>query len=285
MNQEKISVILIGKNDNYGGNLKHRFTHCLNILSEAFEEIIYVDWKSNGISLIEEVIENIKNKNKVKSYIVTEKDIEKNCPEYINYSIVEVLARNIGIRRASNEWILVTNVDVLIENLNLTEFNKQTLYTSARIDIPEEFHLNFNNSFELLNSIKKNENSFKKLPDAVVNGKSVWDSGDIWSLVVGCGDFQFAHKNVWYGIKGFEESFGGRCYADSNLMKKGAIYFNIEKASVPLYHLNHGTTKISLDSEILPMNDRFVCVNNFTNTLNSENWGWNNYNLKTLKND
>jgi len=258
--KEKISVIVIGKNDDYGGNLSHRFTHCLNILTQSFDEIIYVDWKSNGRSLIEEVIDNVKKKDNIKSYIVSEQDIQKNNPEYINYSIVEVLARNIGIRRATNDWILVTNVDVLIENFDLSQFNEHTLYTSARIDVPQEFHLNYNDSNELLNSV----------------------TGDIWSLVVGCGDFQFAHKNVWHGIKGFEESCGGRCYADSNLMKKGALYFKIEKAKVPLYHLNHGNNKNSLPNEVLPMNDRFVCVNNFTETLNSENWGWSDYNLKTI---
>jgi hypothetical protein len=279
---EKISVVIIGKNDDYGGNLTHRFTHCLNVLTQSFDEIIYVDWKSNGKPLIEEVIENIKYKDKIKSYIVSEQDIQNNNPEYIDYSIVEVIARNIGIRRSTNEWILVTNVDVLIEKFDLSEFNNQTLYTSARIDVPQEFHINYNDSMELLNSIKKNKNSFKMQPDAVIDGKSVWDSGDVWSLVVGCGDFQFAHKDVWYGIKGFEESYGGRCYADSNLMKKGAIYFDIKKAQVTLYHLNHGTNKNSLPNEILPMNDRIVCVNNFKETSNSENWGWDNYNLKTI---
>jgi hypothetical protein len=68
-------------------------------------------------------------------------------------------------------------------------------------------------------------------------------------------------------------------------MKKGALYFKIEKANVPLYHLNHGTNKNSSPNEILPMNDRIVCVNDFTDTSNSENWGWNNYNLKTIYND
>lgn len=280
--ENKISVVLIGKNDNYGGNLIHRFKHSLNILTESFDEIIYVDWKSNEKTLIEEVISDIKNKEKIKSFVVTKEDIVKNNPEYENYSIVEVIARNIGVRRATNDWILVTNVDVLIEKLNLNDFEKDTLYTSARIDIPEDFHLRYDNSQKLLEEIKNNISNFKQQPDAVVNGEAVWDSGDVWSLVVGCGDFQFAHKDVWYGIKGFEESFGGRCFADSNLMKKGALLYKTKKSDTKVFHLNHGTTKNSLSGEILPMNDRFVCVNNFTETSNSENWGWNNYELKKI---
>jgi hypothetical protein len=280
--ENKISVVLIGKNDNYGGNLVHRFKHSLNILSESFDEIIYVDWNSNGKSLIEETIYSINNKQKIISYIVTKQDILKNNPEYQNYSIVEVIARNIGIRRATNDWILVTNIDVLVGKLNLNDFEKNTLYTSARIDVPEEFHLKFNDSQKLFEEIRNNSSNFKQQPDAVIDGKAVWDSGDIWSLVVGCGDFQFAHKDVWYGIKGFEESFGGRCFADSNLMKKGALKYKTKKSNTHVFHLNHGTTKNSLPGEILPMNDRFVCVNNFTETSNGENWGWDSYELKKI---
>ena len=46
--------------------------------------------------------------------------------------------------------------------------------------------------------------------------------------------------------------------------------------------LYHGTNKNSLPNEILPINDRIVCVNNFKETSNSENWGWSNYNLKKI---
>jgi hypothetical protein len=133
--KEKISVVVIGKNDNYGGNLTHRFTHCLNILTQSFDEIIYVDWKSNGKSLIEEVINNVERKDNIKSYIVSEQDIQNNNPEYINYSIVEVIARNIGIRRATNDWILVTNVDVLIENFDLAwKGNVKARFHSEKLD-------------------------------------------------------------------------------------------------------------------------------------------------------
>jgi hypothetical protein len=282
MKNDNISIVLIGKNDDYGGNLKHRFKHCLLNLIEEFSEIIYVDWNSDGKSLIEEIGEEIPSCNKINAYIVTSEDIRTETPEYSNYSIVEVVARNIGIRRATKDWILVTNIDILIENFDTQQFDKNTMYTAARTDVPESFHLEHQKTNILLKEIKKNSGNFRTLPDSVVNGVPVWDSGDIWSLVVGCGDFQFAHKEVWDGIRGFEESFGGRCYADSNLMKKGWLNYKIEKCSVPLYHLNHGNQKISKKDEILPMNDRYKCVNNFSETTNTEDWGWKNKNLKKI---
>lgn len=279
---KKVTVVLIGKNDDYGGNLTHRFKHCLNVLTSSFDEIIYVDWNSSDKTLIEEIIQEIERKEKIKTYVVSKEDIKKNNPEYENYSIVEAIARNIGIRRASNDWILVSNVDILVENIDVDKFDKETMYTSARYDVPEDVHLRFDDTSKLLRHVKENINSLKRQPDSVVDGNAVWDSGDVWSLVVGCGDFQFAHKNVWYGIKGFEESLGGRCYADSNLMKKSFLNFNTSKCDVVLFHLNHGSSKKTNPNEILPMNDRFSAVNNFDKTTNPENWGWYNYNLKEL---
>lgn len=277
---EKISVVLIGRNDDYGGNLTHRFTHAINHFVEQFDEVIYVDWKSGTKTLFEESIPNLKTKGNLKCYVVTEEDIKKQNPEYTNYSIVEVVARNIGIRRATNDWILVSNIDIICDRFSLDNFKEDILYTSARREVPLDFHIKFNNTQDLVSELKMNKTNFTLQKDSVVNGQAVWDPGDIWSLVVACGDFQFAHRNVWYGIKGFEESLGGRCYADSNLMKKGAINFSIEKALVDLYHLNHGSSKKTNSSEILPMNDRISSVNNFQNSNNDEKWGWSDYELK-----
>jgi hypothetical protein len=74
---EKISVVIIGKNDDYGGNLTHRFTHCLNVLTQSFDEIIYVDWKSEGKPLHEEFIDELEITGKLTCYTVTQDDIDK----------------------------------------------------------------------------------------------------------------------------------------------------------------------------------------------------------------
>jgi len=278
---KKISVVLMGRNDNYGDNLHHRAIHSLVNFITNYDEVIYVDWKSpNEISLIQDIKHYLPQTQKLKIFEVTKNDIIHNNPEYIDYSIVEVLGRNIGIRRASNDWILVSNIDIITPRIEIESYSKNILYTSARKNIPEETHLKFNMTQILNDYLEENHNNFETMPDSVVNGVAVWDPGDVWSLVVGCGDCQFAHKDVWYGIKGFEEEAGGRCYADSNIMKKAALNYKIEKCFHPLYHLNHNNNKIKIEGEILPINDRYHFVNNFTKTTNSENWGWANYKLK-----
>jgi hypothetical protein len=281
---DKISVVVMAKNDDYGGHLIHRAKHVLTNLIKEFDEVIYVDWKSEGKPLHEEFIDELEITGKLTCYTVTQDDIDKVMPQYSNYSIVDVVGRNIGIRRAKNDWVLVTNIDIILKNFDTSEFKDNVLYTAARREVSIDEHMQFIDTKELVNHLESKRYSYRLQQDSVINGKAVWDEGDVWSLVVACGDFQFAHKNVWNGIRGFEESLGGRGYADSNLMKKGAIYFSIEKCLTPLYHLNHTSSKKGKEGEILPVNDRLSSVNNFTETTNSENWGWGNYDLKkTIK--
>jgi hypothetical protein len=279
---DKISVVVMAKNDDYGGHLIHRAKHVLTNLINEFDEVIYVDWKSEGKPLHEEFINELESTGKLICYTVTQKDIDEVMPQYSNYSIVDVVGRNIGIRRAKNDWVLVTNIDIILKNFDTSEFKDNVLYTAARREVSIDEHIQFTDTKELVSHLESKRDSYRLQQDTVINGKAVWDEGDVWSLVVACGDFQFAHKNVWNGIRGFEESLGGRGYADSNLMKKGAIYFNIEKCFTPLYHLNHTSSKNGKEGEILPGNNRLSSVNDFTETTNSENWGWNNYELKKI---
>ena len=125
-------------------------------------------------------------------------------------------------------------------------------------------------------------------PDSVAYDESgvphaTWDAGDILSLVVGCGDFQFAHRDIWESIKGYEEWLGGRYYNDSNVMKKASLLHRTEKAHEDVFHLDHtssGGVRVVPEGEILPLNDRLAAVNDFTHTQNKEDWGWKNYSLK-----
>ena len=286
----KISAVVIGRNDGYGGNLHHRAKHCLNNLIENFDEVIYIDWASPEQSLISEIKPDLERSGKLKVYEVLKHDIRNNNPEYENYIIVECIARNIGIRRSSSDWILSTNIDILLSEIKLKNYRDGAMYTCGRRNVPESFHLQSENSVGLLNNCLTHSNNWPRAQDTVgyeEDGSPIalWDAGDIWSLVLGPGDFQFAHRNVWETIKGFEESLGGRFYADSNVLKKTALaygYENIQKADEDIFHLDHishpGEREVS-GGNILPMNDQSLAVRNFKESTNSEDWGWRGYEL------
>jgi hypothetical protein len=187
---------------------------------------------------------------------------------------VETIARNIGIRTAIDEgydWILSTNIDCLIDNINIDELQEDTLYTARRRNVPQSFHLSNSISVSML---IENKESFPQAQLSVIDGQSIWDKGDVWSLVVCCGDFQFAHSNLWQDIRGFEEAAAGRAYADSNLMKR-PIMIGKKTAilDVNLFHLDHTNTSFRLPGEYLPLNDMFTFVEGFKKSTNTKNWG------------
>ena len=266
------AAVLVCRNDNYGGNLHRRARLCLDNLSNIFDVLYVVDWKSvNNVTLLEAM--NYKKPNIV-DIKITRDTIEQKFPQVINYPIVESIGRNIGIRRAINEgveWICSTNIDIIMEPFNENILDKDTLYTVRKRHILKERYENLSFSFD---DVLKNKETFQRAVYASRNGQALWDSGDTWSIAVGCGDFQLAHRNLWLVIKGFEEEMYGRSYADSNLMKKPILLGKkTEELDLGVYHLDHSNESFRELGEVLPINDRFKYVNNFVQSTNTSSWG------------
>ena len=153
-----------------------------------------------------------------------------------------------------------------------------TLYTVPRRDVQINEFINIENPIEYGDYLISNSSNYSEKPDA----NRPEDAGDPWSLVICCGDYQLAHRNLWYKMKGFEESMIYRNFADTNLMKKGHMYGNISKLKLSVFHLNHsghgdGTGGVSIS------NEKNKYVQNFITTENKEDWGFVNYKFKIEK--
>lgn len=266
-------AVIVGRNDNYGGNLIHRAKHCLNNLSTVFDHVIYVDWKVRQCPLTDK----FDVPSNVTTISVEKETIQKYWPQYINYPVVESIGRNIGIRRAIEnqyDWICSTNIDVLMNSFDCESWYKDTLFTARRRNIQMQDHLQYSDNAILLQSINKHKDKIELAPVAVVNGIGVWDPGDHWSMVVCCGDFQLAHRNLWQEIRGFEEEMAGRCYADSNLMKRPILIGKKTAiADVDVFHLNHTDHSERDEDEYLPINDQKKYITDWIKSTNTKNWG------------
>jgi hypothetical protein len=268
-------AVVVGRNDNYGENLCERATYSLNSMISELDSVIYVDWNTEigKKSLIEEIKDDLIHSGKL---IWT-----KISPDLVGHltpidselqSVCEVLARNIGIRALTTDFIVSTNIDIVCPDRNLIEKqNNQTkLYTAGKRNIPMEIFRTLGDRYnpaEYKSKLKELENSYGQQP--VV---SICD-GDVYSLVSGCGDWQLAHKNIWYTIRGFEERLYKRMRADTNLHRKASIFgFDIGVDwELPVWHINHGGGSGGAGGE----NDINLSV--FMNeTTNLETWGFSN---------
>ncbi len=146
----KISAVIVSRNDNYGGNLIERSSYCFQSAIDTYDEVIYVDWNSEEQSLLYEVKDNIKFKGNFK-HIVIPPDAAKILTNYDEHAQVccEVLGRNIGIRRATGDYIISTNIDIIAPRrdtleaaINSLEPNSFYVFSRCDVDLPEilEFH-------------------------------------------------------------------------------------------------------------------------------------------------
>jgi predicted O-methyltransferase YrrM len=262
-----LGVCVISKNDGYGGNLKERAVHCINSLINTFDEIIYVDWASEGNSLIDEIREYLIPTTKFKYTVINPKQARELVNNQPSQSCVEVLGRNIGIRRLTTDFILSTNIDVICPTREYfsTLTDEDTFYIGARRNIP-------------LEEVKSQEELMLEAERWGQVGDSGAFPGDIWSKVNCCGDFQYAHKSVWYGIKGFEESLIGRGFSDSNIQKKADLAgYKLEvRREVPFFHINHGGGFGG--SGVI--NDADKSLRYFTQTENKDTWGFSDQDFR-----
>lgn len=285
----KLSVITFNRNDGY--KERERFIIHLRYLLETFDEVIYVDWNSPSHSLLYDIENEIPKTGKLKHFVISSEvhtSIFGDDPHIPK--VVGNLCLNIGLRRATGDWIAITTSDNIPpfkeELLNLIkESDNNTFYTLSRREV--EYN-------EVLKNID-NLIPFKKELDKVSQpryfGARVTPN-DEYSLINCCGDFQFAPQKIWIDIKGIEEQMIYNCFVDTNVQKKAVLNnYNLKAIfDIPMYHMSHknhlpqdGDTENlhEIASKTPPIyNSAMEWVEYFTTSKNDDNWGFNNVEIE-----
>jgi hypothetical protein len=149
VNQPYISIVITGRNDNYGGDFDQRLQTTINWYCYYFEaqkvdsEIILVNY--NPVAENKELKDKIAfpvDRKYVTIRIITvpssvhqqyHDPVRKELPFY------EFPAKNVGIRRAKGEFILSTNADVIlpfsiINYIARRKLKKGIFYRAGRVD-------------------------------------------------------------------------------------------------------------------------------------------------------
>jgi len=295
--EPKISAILFSLNDNYTTDNKERLIICLNMMIDTVDEIIYIDWGSpDGISLLELdfVKNNIAHIDKIKHIKVSREEINHIIPEGKHF-IQQSIIRNIGIRQATGDYIISTNVDIIFpKKEDLLEIiatdDRKTFYALNRknIDMCMATAV-YNNSKDRFRDIFTQYVKFRGTPHDInpieTFKKESLSQLDInsdlykyykyyirYAKIWNCGDFQMAHRDIWHHVKGFEENMTETGMGtDTNLQKKICNYgYNLSVLNNPnIFHLDHPPR--SSQNGITNDLNRFLI--NFTETENDDNWG------------
>lgn len=279
----KLSAVILSRNDenNFNNNYE-RSVYCINSFTKHFDEVVLVDWNSPTplINLLEPSLIKRGNLRIVEVPCEFINDVIKQKHSDIPI-VCKVLGKNVGIRRASGDFILNTNIDIISperKNIDKFTFDKNTMYTSARINVSLSTVLNYTKINELYDYLNTNKHLLHRERTHINNDSEL--SADFYSKVNCCGDFQFASRAVYNEIRGYEESAVYRNYADTNLQIKA--YNNgskIEAIDLPYFHLNHLDRALSVKS----FNDWSLYGDTKFTTQNTENWGYINETFNEIK--
>jgi hypothetical protein len=149
MSRPYLSAVVATRNDSHGGNSNERLRFAMShFLASAKKhgvsaEYIVVDWNPPPKKpLMEEVIRGWKlpAEGAAVRVVTVPPSLHNEVGGAKALSFYQMIAKNVGIRRAQGEFILATNIDVLLsealwKKLKERRFSSRRMYRSDRVDV------------------------------------------------------------------------------------------------------------------------------------------------------
>lgn len=254
--QPYLSIVAASRNDDHGGDPLRRtqlFIDSLKWQAERYRlsiELILVDWNPPASKpLLADVLCFPKSDYFSARTIVVPPEIHTGFRHAEALSFFQMIAKNIGIRRAKGEFIVATNIDVLLDDslfayIAKKELSKDFMYRADRYDvmnsIPAEheaqqvFCRNPDNQIRRNHrlhpsnySTEQEKSSFDssallaskgQFPYFELTKDEAIASADIpvhYLNTNGCGDFTLLHRDAWASLHGYGEFEAFSMHIDS----------------------------------------------------------------------
>lgn len=268
-----LSAIIVSRNDGYGGTLSERASYCFNSFLHVADELVYVDWNSPEGDLASAIAGNLAAplRHKVRVIKINADFVRQHVPGPAQ-ACVEVVGRNIALRRVTGDWVVSTSVDIVAPPVPLEQLDDNAFYSWERtnVDIDRIAHIPFADYAAVRAQL---EAIRPQLSPAGRCHNRYWLRRDKWSHWHCCGDFQLAHRRVWHAVRGFEQWLVGRNWMDTNIQKKVMLSGRkvIPQNDRLVCHINHpggagGGKGV--------MNDLRKAIYDFKQSSNTEDWGF-----------
>jgi len=247
-----ISIVIPGRNDNFGYNLHKRYAISLNCFAanmrDADDEIIFVDYNTpNHLPTLPEAIADTLTKEaraRLRVLRVRPSVLETVGPLEIS-GIQMVIAYNVGFRRSNpnNRWVLATTSDHIVASRDpegsipdILSRLPDGFYSLPRYEVPQLLWEEFDRTrpHEILRSLQSaaelmhlREGIFDRAPVEIDN----------------CGDFQLMLRQDLFAISGLDERMiTGWQHSDANLHARLCLLRGLDAAmdgALDLYHCSH----------------------------------------------
>jgi len=292
-----ISIVLYGRNDNYGYNLHKRAALSLNcmaeVLTEASDEILFVDYNTpDDFPTFPEAIRDTLTKRArelLRIFRVRPRTHEQ-FKSRTHLLALEPVARNVAIRRSNhlNRWILSTNTDMIFvprRSESLSDIARRLragFYHAPRLEIPEVLWESFDRQapIDVIKTVRDWGTSLH-LNEIVLGSRYI--------LYDAPGDFQLLLRSDLFENHGFQEGMLLGWHVDSNIAKR--MYVKYGKVGdlgnkVYGYHCDHTRQVTLMHRHAGPQNDwRVWCdaVEHSDAPEQADTWGCANEAIEEIR--
>ena len=267
----RLSVVAATRNDEHGGNQMARTQLFIDGLAEQalrFRwplELLLVEWNPpEDRPPLAEALRWPRSEWFEPRIVVVPPEIHRRFDHADGLPLFQMIAKNVGIRRAQSDFVLCTNIDILLSDELFAAFDQDlrpnVMYRVERRDIEADLDqtpLPTPAECRALPWIRTHRQDGTHYPDghrapwystarSRLN-RTVWDTlhgGPLPDLFTwGCGDFTLTTKEVWVGIGGYPEWTMYSFHLDSLAMVLayragvGMVTFPPPKVA---FHLEHG---------------------------------------------
>ena len=148
MDEIQLSVVATSRNDNHGGQLTGRMQHFADgFIAQCKRhglraELILVDWNppADRVPLLEELGWPAEGGPCEVRVITVAPELHAQLAHADKIPLFQMIAKNIGIRRARGRFVLATNIDILFSDRAIRYMRDRLqpgrLYRTDRVDIP-----------------------------------------------------------------------------------------------------------------------------------------------------
>lgn len=271
MKTKKISFVVTSRNDDSTGKESSRMELFVSSLVEQCSrfqveaELIMVEWNppANRPSLAQALTWPRPSANCPIRIITVSRELHEHFENSDVIPLFQMIAKNVGIRRAHGQFILATNVDIFFSNemmrfLAYGNLRKDRMYRTDRYDIPSDMP-NYDLLDERLNWCRNNVLRVyryletvdalngvvppPKLAPSIFKRIKNWITGHQYPLHTNaCGDFTLLHAEYWKKVAGHPE-FPLRAMKLDGLLCYAAHYIGAREVvlrdPMRIYHMDH----------------------------------------------
>ena len=241
-----LTIVITARHDNYGGDFRERIAAPLRFNYERLSErgvsyeVSLVEWdpvKDRPLLCDMLAKEMPEIAARVLRPIVVAREYQAAMTQNPRVPYLEYAAKNVGIRRVTAPFVLVTNADILlgrevVDALASRRLQPATMYRAARYDIKlgvDQSGIRWEALEDLANQVRRPDLKPPLLASAA-------------------GDFLLSDRATFHRLRGFNEVYrAARAGLDLNFMVKvHGAGIPIVDLGGPVYHVNHvGSMRVS----------------------------------------